>query len=212
MSSSVAVGLGYVLRPTLAGHRIRPTCAAPSTRCSLAQVEDTANGSCARTPNRQPRHPGGRQRRGTPPQDETGRRWCPRAQAPFAVSSTHPGRNPVDAAALCRQRHCPASVGRRTGAPPSPCRHDDGRPTRHRQSAKGRKRIPQILRSYVAERPCVRAAPRPGSDRAHLRDSSRATYRTVSSGSSSRTSASVVSACSLCRNVSVCKLEGGCGA
>ena len=79
MSSSVAGGLGYVLRPTLAGHRIRPTGVVPSTRRSLAQAEYTATGTCARTPNRQPRHPSGRQRRGMPPEVETGRRRRPAA-------------------------------------------------------------------------------------------------------------------------------------
>ncbi len=139
MSSSVAGDLGYVLRPTLAGHRIRPASVAPSTPCSRGQVEDTANGACARTPNRQPRHPGGMARRGMPPEVETGRRWCPRAQDRFAVSSTHPGRHGVDAAARCSLRRCPASVGRRTGAPPSPWRGSRDTLTARPQAASGRK-------------------------------------------------------------------------
>ena len=137
MSSNVAGDLGYVLRPTLAGHRIWPAAVAPSPPRSRAQVEGTANGAYARTPNRQPRHPGGRARRGMPPEVETGRRWCPRAQVRFAVSSTRAGRNGVDAAADRSLRRCPASVDRRTGAPPSPCSHDgsrqpDDRPPDHR--------------------------------------------------------------------------------
>ena len=158
MSSSVAGGVGYVLRPTLAGRPIRPTFVMPSTRRSVAQVEDTANGSCARTPNRQPRQPGGMARRGMPPKDETGRRWCPRAQAPFAVSSTYPGRNRVDAAARCSLRRGPASVGRRTGASPSPCRHDDSRPARYQQSATRRKRTLPARLPYAIERQLVSEA------------------------------------------------------
>ncbi len=87
------------------------------------------------------------EQRGMPPKDETGRRWCPRAQAPFAVSSTYPGRNRVDADARCSLQRCPASVGRRTGAPPSPCSHDRRRPTPPRKSAKGRCRTGVSMRS-----------------------------------------------------------------
>ena len=124
-----AGGPGYVLRPTLAGYRMRPASVAPSTRCSRAQVADTANGACARTPNHLPRHPGGMRMRRRPPSDAAGGRWCPWAQAPFAVASTIAGRIGVDAASRCRHRRCPASVGRRTGAPPPPWRRDVGRQT-----------------------------------------------------------------------------------
>jgi hypothetical protein len=134
-----AGGPGYVLRPTLARHRIRPASVAPSTRCSRAQVDDTANGACARTPNHLPRHPGGMRMRGRPPSDAAGGRWCPRAQAPFAVASTIAGRSGVDAAERCRHRRCPASVGRRTGAAPPPWRRDVGRQTDPGLAALGRK-------------------------------------------------------------------------
>ncbi len=50
-----------------------------------------------------------------------------------------PGTGGADAAERCGARWCPASVGRRTGAPPPPCHHDAGLPTLRGQKALGRK-------------------------------------------------------------------------
>ena len=97
-------------------------------------------GACARTPSHLPGHSGGMPRRGRPPSAAAGRWWCPRAQAPFAVSSTFAGRKGVDATALNRHRRCPASVGRRTGAPPSPWGRSPARQNLRGQAALGRNR------------------------------------------------------------------------
>jgi hypothetical protein len=128
-ASRVAGGPGHVLRPTLAGHRVGPAGVARSTPWGRAQVVATANGACARTPCHLPGHPGGMPRRGTPPTDAAGRWWCPRARAPFAVAPTLAGHSGVDAAAHRTMRRSPASVGRRTGAPPPPWGHNGGMPT-----------------------------------------------------------------------------------
>ena len=121
---SRADGPGHVLRPTLAGHHLRFVGVAPSTPSVRAQVAATANGACARTPGHLPRHPRGMPRRGTSSSDASGRWRCPPARAPFAVAPMRAGHSGiVDAAAHCRLRRSPASVSRRTGAPP-PCRGD----------------------------------------------------------------------------------------
>jgi hypothetical protein len=165
-----AGGPGHVLRPTLAGHRARFAGVAPSTPFLLAQVAATANGACARTPSHLPRHPGGMQRRGTPPTDAAGRWWCPRAQDPFAVASTIAGRNGVDAASQCRLRRCPASVGRRTGAPPPPWRRAVGRLRLRGQTALGRLQPPNLIQLNANSYEAFRFARVIGS--AHRRGSS----------------------------------------
>ncbi len=120
-----APGRGQVARGTFSGPRSRgtrcgPRRAVPSTPSKRATVQDTANGTCARTPSHLPRH-----RRWCTSWCRAndrcaGRWWCPRAQAPFAVSWLVPRLVGDDAAVRCGPRCCPASVGRRTGAPPPP--------------------------------------------------------------------------------------------
>jgi hypothetical protein len=55
------------------------------------------------------------------------------------------GHNGDDAAADCRPRRRPASVGRRTGAPPPPCRHDVGRLTVRGQTTVGYLHPPNLI-------------------------------------------------------------------
>ena len=62
------------------------------------------------------------------------------------------GHGGVDAAARCRPRRSPASVGRRTGVPPPPCRHDVGMLTWRGQTTAGRLQ-PPILPLAARERP-----------------------------------------------------------
>ena len=116
---------GQVARGTFSGPRSRgtrwgPRRAVPSTPARRAKSQDTANGACARTPSHLPRQPGGTPAQGLPPGVAAGRWWCPRAQAPFAVSWLLARLDGDDAAVRCGPRWCPASVGRRTGAPPPP--------------------------------------------------------------------------------------------
>jgi hypothetical protein len=82
--------------------------------------------ACARTPSHLPLCVGGMRRRCMPATVAAGRRWCPWAQAPFAVSSTCIRDRVVDGATTAGLIRCPASVGRRTGAPPSPWRQSIG--------------------------------------------------------------------------------------
>ena len=57
----------------------------------------------------------------------SGRWWCPRAEAPFAVARKRlQGTDGDDENGRDAARWYPASVGRRTGAPPSPCCSDLG--------------------------------------------------------------------------------------
>ena len=108
------------------GHRFRFAGVAPSTASVRAQVAATANGACGRAPSHLPGDPGAMRMRGTPPQmhqgggGAPGRRLDSRSPPMLAV---HSG---VDAAARCRPRRPPASVGRRTGTPPPPWRLDVG--------------------------------------------------------------------------------------
>jgi hypothetical protein len=110
-----AGGPGYVLQPTLAGHRIRVAGVAPSTPSVRALVAATANGACARTPSHLPGHPGGVRRRGMPPPPpcrHDGGRLSVRGptdlgrRAPLAAQSSPPeGRPEVElrASRLLRQ-------------------------------------------------------------------------------------------------------------
>ena len=151
---------GQAARDAFSGPRSRGT--SRGREASMRQhrrlsksVQDTANGTCARTPSHLPRRPGGtpsqspppwvaagrwrcprppggtaanrlsRPSGGTPAQRLSpwvvaGRWWCPRAQAPFAVSWLPAYLDGVDGASRRGPRWCPASVGRRTGAPPPP--------------------------------------------------------------------------------------------
>jgi hypothetical protein len=116
---------GQVARGTFSGPRSRgtqcgPRSAAPSTPAKRSKSQATANGTCARTPNHLPRHRRWRATWCRANDRCTGRWWCPRAQAPFAVSWLSARLAGVDGAACCGLRWCPASVGRRTGAPPAP--------------------------------------------------------------------------------------------
>jgi hypothetical protein len=117
---------GQVARGTFSGPRSRgtrcgPRAAAPSTPAKRTKSQDTANGTCARTPNHLPRHRRWRASWCRANCRCTGRWWCPRAEAPFAVSWLLARLACVDAANRCGPPCCPASVGRRTGVPPSPC-------------------------------------------------------------------------------------------
>ena len=130
---------GQVARGTFSGPRSRgtrcgPRRAAPSTPAKLAKDQDTANGASARTPNHLPRHRRGTPARGGPPSVAAGRWWCPRAEAPFAVSWLFARLDRVDAAGRCGPRCRPASVGRRTGAPPPPWGAVAGGPGLHGQT------------------------------------------------------------------------------
>ncbi len=108
-------------------------------------------GACAHTPSHLPRHADGMRRRGRQRLVAAGRRWRPRAQAPFAVSPTFPGRNRVDAAKHSSLRPCPARVGRRTGAPPSPWRGNLRRLNARLRTALGRyAQVPVMNSSAVA--------------------------------------------------------------
>ncbi len=116
---------GQVARGTFSGPRSRgtgggPRRATPSTPAKHTQSQDTANGSCARTPSHLPWPPRGTPAQRPPPRLVAGRWWCPRAQAPFAVSWLFARVDGDDASVCCGPRWCPASVGRRTGAPPPP--------------------------------------------------------------------------------------------
>ncbi len=116
---------GQVARGTFSGPRSRgtrwgPRRAAPSTPSRRATSHDTANGASARTPNHLPRHRTGTPARGGPPSVAAGRWWCPRAEAPFAVSWLCARLDRDDVAGRCGPGWRPASVGRRTGAPPPP--------------------------------------------------------------------------------------------
>ncbi len=113
---------GQVARGTFSGPRSRgtrcgPRRAIPSTPAKLAKSQDTANGACARTPSHLPRPPGGTPAHRPSPWVVAGRWWCPRAQAPFAVSWLVLCLACDDAAVRGGSRRCSASVGRRTGAP-----------------------------------------------------------------------------------------------
>ena len=76
---------------------------------------------------------------GTPPLPVAGRWWCLRAQAPFAVATPSLWHRGDDARGQGRPRPCPASVGRRTQAPPATCRSGVWTHGRHRKTATGRK-------------------------------------------------------------------------
>jgi hypothetical protein len=120
-----ATARGQVARGTFSGPRSRgtlrgPRTAAPSTPTRRTRSQDTANGTCARTPNHLPRLPGCTPAHRPSPWGAAGRWWYPRAQAPFAVSWLLTRLAGVDGAAHCGLRWCPASVGRRTGVPPPP--------------------------------------------------------------------------------------------
>jgi len=140
-ASRRAGGPGHVLRPTLAGHRFRLTRVAPSTASVRAQVAATANGACARAPSHLPGHRGGMRRRGMPPRMHQGGGGAPGRRPDSRSPPMVAGHSGVDAAADCSLRRPPASVGRRTGAPPPPCRHDVGRLTVRGQTALGRWRV-----------------------------------------------------------------------
>ena len=126
MRGARAGGPGHVLRPTLAGHRFRFAGVAPSTPSARALVAATANGACARTPSHLPRYPGGMRRRGTPAPMHQGGGGAPGRRPDSRSPPMVAGQSGVDAAADCRLRRSPASVGRRTGAPPPPWRRDVG--------------------------------------------------------------------------------------
>jgi hypothetical protein len=116
---------GQVARGTFSGPRSRgtrcgPRAAAPSTSTKRGKGQDTANGTCARTPNHLPWPPGCTPAHRPSPWVAAGRWWYPRAQAPFAVSWLLPSLDGDDAAVRGGPRCCPASVGRRTGVPPPP--------------------------------------------------------------------------------------------
>jgi hypothetical protein len=117
---------GQVARGTFSGPRSRgtrcgPRAAAPSTPTKHGKSQDTANGTCARTPNHLPWLPGCTPAHRPSPWVAAGRWWYPRAQAPFAVSWLLPSLDGDDAAVRGGGPRCrPASVGRRTGVPPPP--------------------------------------------------------------------------------------------
>ncbi len=116
---------GQVARGTFSGPRSRgtrcgPRRVAPSTPPKRAQSQDTANGASARTPSHLPGPLGGTPAHRPSPWVVAGRWWCPRAEAPFAVSWPSVGLEGVDGAVRGGPRWRPASVGRRTGAPPPP--------------------------------------------------------------------------------------------
>jgi hypothetical protein len=160
-----AGGPGHVHRPTLAGHRFRLTRVAPSTASVRALVAATANGACARAPSHLPWHLGGMRRRGTPRRMQQGGGAAPGRRPDSRSLRMVAGHYGNDAAADCSLRRPPASVGRRTGAPPPPCRHNVGRLTVRGQDAVGR-RPPQASRSSSPEsRPEVE---RPASRRSRL--------------------------------------------
>ena len=116
---------GQVARGTFSGPRSRGTrwglrSAAHSTPAKRANSQDTANGASDRTPSHLPRHPRWQANRCHANDRCTGRWWCPRAEAPFAVSWLVARLDGDDAAERRGPQGCPASVGRSTGAPPSP--------------------------------------------------------------------------------------------
>ena len=150
-----AGGLGYVLRPTLAGHRFRFAGVAPSTASVRALVAATANGACARTPSHLPRHPGGMQRRGTPARMHQGGGGAPGRRPDSRLPPMVAGHGGVDAAADCSLRRPPASVGRRTGAPPPPWRRDVGMLTVRRQATVGRLHPPDRIRLQASSYACI---------------------------------------------------------
>ncbi len=130
---------GQVARGTFSGPRSRgtrcgPRREVPSTPSRRAASQDTANRASDRTPNHLPRHPSGTPTRGGPPSVEAGRWWCPRAEAPFAVSWLVVRLERDDAAGRYGPGWRPASVGRRTGAPPPPWRAVAGGPGLHGQT------------------------------------------------------------------------------
>ncbi len=78
-------------RGTFSGPRSRgtgcgPRRAFPSTPAKLLRSQDTANGASALPPSHLPWPPGGTPAHRLSPRVAAGRWWCPRAQAPFAVS------------------------------------------------------------------------------------------------------------------------------
>jgi len=77
------------------------------------------------------------------------------------------GHSGVDAAADCSLRRPPASVGRRTRAPPPPCRHDLGRLIVHGQTAMGPYAELSIATPMRRSQPC--AAPSRNSTSPPLR-------------------------------------------
>jgi hypothetical protein len=171
---------GQVARGTFSGPRSRgprcgPRAAAPSTPTKRGDSQDAANGTCARTPNHLPGHHRWRATWCRANDRCTGRWWCPRAEAPFAVSWLSPRLAGVDGAAQCGLRWCPASVGRRTGAPPAPCgtvargldfrgqpqppalAPTHGRKADAQRSAKGRKQSLTKVGPFQAQRAARRA-------------------------------------------------------
>ncbi len=111
---------GQVARGTFSGPRSRgtrcgPRRAAPSTPAKLAKDQDTANGACDRTPNHLPWHRSGTPTRGGPPSVAAGRWWCPRAQAPFAVSWLFARLDRDDAAVPLRASVAPRERGPENG-------------------------------------------------------------------------------------------------
>jgi hypothetical protein len=172
---------GQVARGTFSGPRSRgtrcgPRTAAPSTPAKRAESQDTANGTCARTPNHLPWPQGCTPAHRPSPWVAAGRWWYPRAQAPFAVSWLSARLAGVDGAGHCGLRWCPASVGRRTGVPPPTwgtvargpgwCGQPeppalapkDGRKADGQRSAMGRKPLFPIAFSFDAKKPSSTAA------------------------------------------------------
>ena len=140
--SSVKGGLGHVLRPTLAGQQMECT----SVSRSLPKFSPEGRGHresglrpCPKPPapgtdNEEvgedvARHLGCRREVGVPPGA---------GPIPFGGRTPSvPGTGGDDAAERCGARWLPASVGRRTGAPPPTCHHDAGQWTVGGQTALG---------------------------------------------------------------------------
>ena len=92
-----------------------------------------------------PGHPGRMRRRGMHPRRHQGGGGAPGCRPDSRSPPMVAGHSGDDAAARCRQSRPPASVGRRTGAPPPPCRHDVGMLTWRGQTTVGRLHPPNLV-------------------------------------------------------------------
>ena len=146
-----AGGSGHVLRPSLAGHPME--CTSVSRSSAEFSPEGPGHRESGLRPYPKPPAPGTEE----VGEDVARQLGCRRAVVvpPGAgpirgVPASVLGTGGADAAERCGARWCPASVGRRTGAPPPPCRHDAGRQRLRGQTVLGRKRAsPGTLALFV---------------------------------------------------------------
>jgi len=103
-------------------------------------------------------HAGAMRARGTPSRPHQGGGGAPGRRHHSRSPPMVAGHCGVDAAADCSPRRPPASVGRRTGAPPPPCRHDVGMLTLRGQTTLNREasslhKIRRLKANLQVERP-----------------------------------------------------------